>query len=128
MKSAWTTKCSAQERNYVFSICIYVSMLCTTYLCTYVSFSTVVIRRTTTKSAQASQTCETIAEQAMLQMVKYSVVWELTISTLTLFNHSGPFSHSLLNFRKFAQRLRFDILRQNSLVLYPLVRTTMNNQ
>lgn len=64
MKSGWIAECSAQKCNYIFSICIYVSMLCTAYQCTDISLSTVVItnRRTTTKSAQASQTCETIAD------------------------------------------------------------------
>lgn len=128
MKSSWIAECSAQKCNYIFSISIHVSMLCLSLYRCFFEYSS------TYKWENHHKICTNITDlwnhcrPKPLCRWWNSIVWELTISTLTLFNHSGPFSHSLLNFRKFAQRLRFDILRESGLVFYPLVRTTINNQ
>lgn len=132
-ESLWinsSTQHPAWGRKYAFSICIYVPVLHTSYLCTDVSFSTavIIIGESPGNQRKHRSSVKPLRIQATLQMMKYSIAWELPISTLTLFNHGGPFSHSSLNFRKFAQRLRFDILRHNSLDLYPLARATINNQ
>lgn len=71
MKSGWTAECSAQKCNYIFSICIYVSMLYTAYLCPDVSLSTVGITKNLHKRHRP---VKPLQPQTMLQMVKQRCV------------------------------------------------------